>query len=539
MSLVQNSILLMAALNIVFALIVYLHSKKSVQEIFFIFSAFSVGLWSLAVFILISPDFARDFFKFGVISHFWAGNFIFLSFLWFSWFYKNASPRRNIVLPALISIGDVLLLLSMPFTDFVFRSIEPGNDLVSAIGINIAGYATYSVYLFCFFLILEFMLVKKYAASSGAERKQLGYIIAGTSIAGLLGLTTNLFLPGIGVFSFFALGPALSTIFVALISYAILKHALFNLRIITTELFAIILMMAVAGNIFTARSQNDALVAGFVFVLVLVFGILLIRSVYREVRQREEIERLAGDLAKANEELKKLDAAKSEFISLAGHQLRAPLTAIKGYSSMMLEGSFGKIEESANEALRRVITSADQLVKMAADLLDLSRIEAGKFKYNFTLLNFSEVIKKALGELEGISKARGIALEFADENKENLRVNGDPDKIHEIVINLIDNALKYTKDGPISAKLEVVNSGGRKNLRFSVRDKGVGIPKEELHKLFTKFARTEIAQKVRPEGMGLGLYFVKRITEDHGGRVWAESEGVGKGSTFFAELPAL
>ena len=539
MSLVQDSILLMAALNIVFALIVYLHSKKSLREIFFIFSTFSVGLWSLAVFILISPDISLIFFKFGLISHFWAGNFIFLSFLWFAWFYKNTSPGRYIILPLLLSAGDIALLLSMVFSDFVFKSIMLADNLNTAVGINKIGYTTYCLYLFVVFLIIELILAKKYTSSSGAERKQLGYIIAGTSIAGLLGLTTNLFLPGIGIFSFFTLGPTLSTIFVALISYAILKHALFNLRIITTELFAIRLMMAVAGNAFTARNQGDALVAGFVFVLVLVFGILLIRSVYREVRQREEIERLAGDLAKANEELKKLDAAKSEFISLAGHQLRAPLTAIKGYSSMMLEGSFGKIEESAAEVLRRVMTSADQLVKMAADLLDLSRIEAGKFKYNFTPLHFSEVIRKALGELEGISKARGIALEFTDENKEKLRVNGDPDKIHEIVINLIDNALKYTKDGPITAKLEVVNSGGRKNLRFSVCDKGIGVPKEDLHKLFTKFARTEAAQKVRPEGMGLGLYFVKKITEDHGGRVWAESAGIGKGSTFFTELPVL
>ena len=233
-----------------------------------------------------------------------------------------------------------------------------------------------------------------------------------------------------------------------------------------------------------------------------------------------------------------MDAAKSEFISLAGHQLRAPLTAIKGYASMVLEGSFGKIEESVHDALRRVIVSADHLVKLAADLLDLSRIEAGKFRYDFTVLDLSDIIKRGLQELEEVSKERGIAVEFIDENKEKLKIKADTDKMHEIVINLVDNALKYTKESTVVVKLEPVSLSVDKKLRLSVRDKGIGIPTEDLSKLFTKFARTDAAKKVRPEGMGLGLYFVKKIAEDHGGRAWAESEGLGKGSTFIVELPA-
>lgn len=534
MNFLQDSILLMAALNTVFALIVYLHSKKSAQELFFIFSAFFVGVWALAIFILVSPGIELSLFKFSLIGHFWAGNFIFLSFLWFAWFYRNPTPKQYIILPLLASVGDIILLLSMAFSDFVFKSIKLAENLNEAVDINKIGYASYSVYLLSIFLIIEFILVKKYVASSGKEKKQLGDIIIGTFVAGLLGMTTNLFLPNFGIFSFFAFGPALSSIFVAGISYAILKHALFNLRIIATELFAIILMMSAAGNIFTAENKSDVLVGGFIFILVLVFGILLIRSVYREVRQREEIERLAADLAVANEELKKLDQAKSEFLSIASHQLRTPLTAIKGYASMLLEGGFGKLSVKALEVITKMAISTENLIRLISDLLNLSRIESGKIQYEMASNDVVKILSDAVDGLKVKAEKLELNLQFENTAGTEFSAMCDKDKIREVFINLVDNAVKYTKrNGKVLISINRI----RDQIRISVKDDGLGISVENMHKLFVKFARAEDAARFDPNGLGLGLYFAKRVVEDHGGKIWVESEGTGKGSTFFVELP--
>ena len=286
-----------------------------------------------------------------------------------------------------------------------------------------------------------------------------------------------------------------------------------------------------------SRSLNEIILRILIFAFLLLVSLLLIKSVLQEVNQREKMEALSHELAAANEELKQLDEAKSEFISLAGHQLRTPLTAIKGYASMVLEGSFGQITDSAHEALDRISRATGQLIKLTADLLDLSRIEAGKFKYKFENIDLDKLITNAVKELEENAKNKNITIEFHDENKGQCTINADFDKIHEVVINLVDNAIRYSEAGPIVVNLKPVNSNNIMKLLLAVKDKGIGIKAEDISKLFVKFGRSAEATKVRPDGMGLGLYFVRKIVEDHKGRVWVESEGIGKGSTFFAELP--
>ena len=239
-------------------------------------------------------------------------------------------------------------------------------------------------------------------------------------------------------------------------------------------------------------------------------------------------------LAEANVELKKLDAAKSEFISIASHQLRAPLTVIKGYVSLVSEGSFGAITGEIKDALAKVFFSTNQLVKLIGDLLDLSRIEAGKIRYEFKPTDFVEMVSKIADEFQENAKKKGLSLAFANNAGALPQLNLDPDKMREVVVNLTDNAIKYSEKGTVSVALE---KAGDTAIRLTVKDTGIGIKPEDAGRLFTKFTRTEEARLQDPNGMGIGLYFVKRVIEDHGGRVGVESEGPGKGSTFWAELP--
>ncbi|MEK9209580.1 MAG: HAMP domain-containing sensor histidine kinase, partial [Patescibacteria group bacterium] len=264
------------------------------------------------------------------------------------------------------------------------------------------------------------------------------------------------------------------------------------------------------------------------------FGYLLIKSVLREVRQREEIQRLAVGLEDANKRLVKLDREKSEFLSIATHQLRTPMTVVKGYISMILEGTFGRFEEKAKEALAKVYTSNERLIKLIDDLLNISRIERGKMEYDFQELALEKLVGDVVSELKPVAERKNLKLVW-QESKDLPKVKFDESKMRQVVLNLIDNAIKYTEKGEIVLKLERANQ----KIRLSVKDTGEGIEKEKLPLLFKRYSRLAGSKSIyarHTQGMGLGLYVAKRIIDDHKGKIWAESEGEGKGSTFFVEL---
>jgi len=523
-------IFIVSLLNIGFGSFVFAHSKRSKIEIWFSVFAVCVGIWSLSVLLFIASSSLAIVALAAWAAFFW-GNLIFLSLLWFSVYFleKSRATAKKI---AFVSVIDIIILsyISFPGNLFIGVAIGAGTNKII---FSLSGLLIYTLAISLIFLIGEILLFTKYQISGPLERKQLRFIIGGTFIAGFFGLTSNLALPGAGNFSFFWLGPLFSTIMLLPIFYSIVRYKFLNLRVIAAEIFTALLLIISVINIFAARTVAEILTQGIAIVFFAVFGYLLIRSILREARSKEEIERLAKDLEEANVELKKLDEAKSEFISLAGHQLRAPLTVIKGYTSMLLEGTFGEISKKVSGALERVFISANNLTKLVSELLDLSRIESGRLKYEFKNIYLEDVVEKVLKELEEVSKQKRIAIEFKNENKKTFSVFGDADKLYEVVMNLLDNALKYSAASPIA----VILKPRSKRLALSVADKGMGIPQNEMSKLFIKFGRTEIAKKEQPGGMGLGLYFVKKIVEDHKGRIWAESPGLGKGSTFFVELP--
>lgn len=398
-------------------------------------------------------------------------------------------------------------------------------------------YILYAVYFIFIFSASFLRLWVKYQRGTQLIRRQVIFLLSGYSVAANSAMVTNLILPWVGYFELNWLGQILTLFMVAPTAYAMTEHGLFSVRLVATEVFIFAILLALLFNFFVPAPPVFQAVKIIIFFAVLLIGYLLIRSVLREIEDKQRIAVLAGDLSKANDELKRLDAAKSEFISLAGHQLRTPLTVIKGYTSMMLEGSFGKIQDVAKEALNRVFTSSTQLATLVTDLLDLSRIEAGKIRYEFKDIKIEDIVHGVLKELEETATKKNIMLEFNNENVSGSTVYGDFDKLHEVVINLVDNAVKYSEAGKIVVGLKIVTGQDSRNILLSVKDNGMGIKPEDIPKLFVKFARSEEAKKARPDGMGLGLYLVKKIVEDHHGRVWVESEGLGKGSTFYVELP--
>jgi signal transduction histidine kinase len=323
-------------------------------------------------------------------------------------------------------------------------------------------------------------------------------------------------------------------VFIGLLSYSIVKFRLFDLKLVGSNVLVIALWVMTASLLFIQDIGMSHNVTWITLIISVFFGIILIKSVKKEILQREKIESLASDLKSANTRLLSLDKQKSEFVSIATHQLRAPLTAMKGYTSLILEGDFGEINKETKQAVSRIYDSANTLTNIVNDYLNISRIELGTMKYNFTTLDLKELVDNVIGELRPNIEKKGLKLSFTttpDGVNTRFMIHADKDKLKQVVANLVDNSIKYTPSGSID--ISIVKNTLERKVTLSIRDTGVGISKDVMPKLFAKFVRAESANKQNIYGTGLGLYIAKQIVDAHKGHIKAISDGDGMGSTFY------
>ncbi len=245
------------------------------------------------------------------------------------------------------------------------------------------------------------------------------------------------------------------------------------------------------------------------------------------VTLQEKVNDATRQLRRTNEKLKALDETKDEFISMASHQLRTPLTSVKGYLSMVLEGDTGKITPAQQKLLDQAFISSQRMVYLIADLLNVSRLRTGKFVIEAAPMNLADAIEGEIGQLRETAKGRGLELTYVKPDKFPTLML-DETKIRQVLMNFIDNAIYYTPSGGhIAVNLQEVGP----SIEFTVVDDGLGVPKAEQHHLFNKFYRAGNARKARPDGTGLGLFMAKKVVVAQGGNIIFKSTE-GKGSTF-------
>ncbi len=251
-----------------------------------------------------------------------------------------------------------------------------------------------------------------------------------------------------------------------------------------------------------------------------------INNFNRELKQK--IRAATAELELANRELRKLDALKSDFLSTVSHELRSPLTSIKGYVSLLLKNQVGKISPKQHEFLQIVNAEANHLNNLISDLLDLSKIESGKLMLRNEIIDLNKFFKEnKFSRL--VSKNINFKVMLLPRN---IKITADHDKLKQILTNLISNANKFTENGSIKVKVTK-----RKNdVLFAVSDTGIGIAKENLNKIFDKFAQIDSSITRKKKGTGLGLTISKHLVELHGGKIDVEST-LGKGSTFSFTIP--
>jgi signal transduction histidine kinase len=318
-----------------------------------------------------------------------------------------------------------------------------------------------------------------------------------------------------------------------IITYAIAEDRLFNLKVIMAQLFVLALWIFIFVRAYLSTNLGDQISNWALLAVTIFVGILLIRSVAQEVRQREKIEKLAKDLETANEKLTLLDKQKSEFVSIASHQLRSPLTAIKGYSSMLLEGSFGKLTKKIAGAVHTVYESSESLVLVIDNFLNLTRIEQGRMTYEKSPTDLKALTEHIVAQLLPNVEKKGLKISFEGSDKVDFTKEVDPNKVQQVILNMIDNAIKYTPTGSIQVKIDQTVGG---KITIVISDTGIGMSEATVAKLFQKFSRADDASKTNAGGTGLGMYLASEIMHAQGGAVRAESDGLGKGSRFIIEF---
>lgn len=228
-----------------------------------------------------------------------------------------------------------------------------------------------------------------------------------------------------------------------------------------------------------------------------------------------------------------VDRMKSEFISLASHQLRTPLSAIKTYSHMLSDGFMGKLNPSQKKALNTVIGASNRMNELISTLLNITRIESGTIAVTPKLQSLSKTIEELMPELSLMAKSKSIHLSFATRGKASATIKTDPLIVKEIVTNLVSNAIKYTPEG---GAVKILLRPRRTNILIQVSDSGWGIPKEFQDQVFSKFFRAQNIVKRETTGTGLGLYLVKGLVDALGGDIWFESDE-DTSTTFYFTLP--
>jgi signal transduction histidine kinase len=518
---------------LILGVLVYINDKSSITNKTFFLFALAAVIYSIINFLtsqVRSETSVLWLLRLVIFSATWYSFFLFQFFYVFPNKIFRFSPFYKYVLLPTVSIVSILTLSPLMFSGLATLPsrgeipktiVEKGTLFFVGLVLFLVGSGVY-------------FLIKKTASANSEEKRQYRFILLGTIITFTCIIVFNLILPALYLdVRFIPLAPIFTLPFIIFTAYAIIKHHLFNVRVVATELFIFTLWLTLL--IITVRVSNlsDMILHAVVFMATVVLGIFLIRSVLQEVKMREKMSKLAIDLEITNKELKTLDEAKSDFISIASHQLRTPLSIIKGYMSMIREGTYGPVDEKLNDPIHKIYVSNERLINLVSDLLDLSRMERGKMQYEFVPVRLGEVAEGLVLDFEKVATDKGLKFNWLKVKGSDL-VKGDANKLRQIVLNLIDNAIKYTSAGSLTIGIEEV--AGR-HVRFYVSDTGPGLTPEEVHALFQKFSRGQSEKTVHTEGLGLGLYVAKLIAQAHGGDLAVTSPGKGKGSTFSLTLP--
>ncbi len=529
-----NALVILAALaNMVYGLVVYSRNRNDATNFWFFVLTLAVSAWGVSMFL---------FRGFGEISAvvlsarilYVAAAAIPLSFLYFIFVFPNQkselTERQKYLLP-------------LPFLAISALSLWPGGlieivqfipNAENIIVFNPIYHLLYALYIVGYFGAGYILLFRRFKTADGLYRRQILYIFSGTLIATLIGVATNLLLPLAGIFALNWFGQVGTVVMIGAISYAILKHHLFNVRVIATEVFVASFWIFAFIRFFLSVSPQDKLADSTMLFVSIILGIWLIRSVQKEVEHAEKEAAHARQVEKLAEELEEANNGQENLIHTLSHQVKGGLARAGGMFASILEGDYNDNTLRMTEMLKEALRLNKQDVANLEQTLMAFNPRLGAEAYDMEIFDFRDALMETVKNLKMEAESKNLALEVRADESEKYMLKGDRVKITSRVLNnLIENAILFTPAGNITVDLRKKEG----KIFLSVTDTGTGITPENMRILFTRGGHGKDSIKVNVHSTGNGLYLAKIVVEKHGGKIWAESPGAGKGSTFFMELP--
>ncbi|MFA6252127.1 MAG: ATP-binding protein [Candidatus Paceibacterota bacterium] len=508
--------LIISIVAIFFGSFVFSKNRKATTNRTFFLMSISVAIWSFAYakWISIPFGFESDALFWSRLLNFGA-TFIPIFFLHCTLSILNIAKEKRKVL----TFGYLITLI---FAIFSFSPIY----ISSVKQVSVFPYWPQAGILYTFYIIIGYFGLTGYGvyqlirAKKNADKEknhQINYSILG-ALFGFIGGATNFPLMfGFGINPL--VGQSAVVFFYYFFGVATIKYHLFEIKLILTEVLIGVMGIILVILPFFMPTNDLRILTSIVLSLFIIFGYYLIKANHEEVVRKEEAERVSN--------------LKTEFISIASHQLRTPLGAIRGYSSMFQEGDYGKMSDEAMTAIHYISEASIRMINLVNNLLSVSRLEKGLIELKIQDVSIEEVIENCIKDTELAIKAKGLSLKYKKSKSHLPIIKGDPEKLKEAFNNIISNAIIYTEKGEIAISLKTQG----KCIFIKITDTGIGIEKEEFAKLFKSFSRGKSGVEKYTQGTGLGLYIAKNFLEMHKGDLRAESKGKDKGSTFLIRLP--
>lgn len=513
-------------MNTILGILILVRKNNEYVNRVYVFNIACIIWWSvMIVFYRVAETHLLDW----TMGLYVAPTFIASSFLYFSFLFPEEHPRipyRAWYSWAIVGSNAFIAAATLiPGAIISNAAAVPGQENVITFG---ALYPLYALYISGFFGLGLLILARKMLLlDDKTRRRQLVYLLWGYMIASTFAMLTNLTLPYLGYFELNWLGQVLTVFMVLPVTYAIFRHRLFDVKVIATELITVGLWIFLLTRLLLDTSVRDKIIDGSLLLTMIAIGILLIRSVDQEVKQREFIEAQERDLQVANQQQETL----LHFIS---HEIKGYLTKNEAAFDAIRSGDFGDTTPQLHDMASSALADTRKGVSTVMDILDASNLKKGTVTYRKEGFDLSESIQTVVNDLTSAAREKGLLLSYKKPSQDASPYAGDQEKLARHVIrNIIDNSIKYTGSGSVQAHLSRTESG----YRFTVTDTGVGITPEDMARLFTEGGHGKDSIKVNVHSTGYGLYIAKQVVEAHGGKIWAESDGAGKGSRFIVELP--
>lgn len=457
-----------------------------------------------------------------------------VSILFFVFNYPESTSKYPVLGLFTVILGCIIAILSV-FTPFLVSST---NIVNSSVKLQLGNFQyVLFVYTIMVVIIALYYLIKAYIIADRVTKLRILFPLIGAGLVALFNIIFNIIVPSIYPnFSQFWIGDYSIIFFLTFSAYAIVKHQLFDIKVIATETTVILLSIGLFIETFLSNSFTEGLLKGIVWVLATYGGWVLIKSVKMEIKQKEDLQVLSKKLDEANRHLEDLDEEKDNFISMASHELNTPIAAIEGYLSMIIDEKMaGEINPKAMGYLENVYFSSKRLAALVRDLLNVSRIESHRIHIVNEEAQVEDVIEKAIAEVKIKADEVGHQLTFEKPTTPLPKTWFDISRVTEVIINIVGNAIKYTEP---PGKIVVKAHADDGKIVIAIDDNGRGIPKDKEDHVFQKFSQVEVL-KDQVKGTGLGMFISKNLIELHGGQIWFNSSVDTKdhGTTFYFSLP--